>query len=291
MTISTPSVNTIALYGSRVRADDDYLSDRDILLVDDDLEVLLKASRHFTLRGYSCGTYTWKRLELMSARGALFLQHLKDESLILEDRGNRLALLLDGFTPKPDYSEDIEATRSVVALTETTAANPASRGWALDVLAVAVRNLGILTLASRGVYTFSYQRILERLSECDLISAEAVFRLRELRHFKYLYRQGVYDALPDTCGLQDIQRTVGMAFSIDMDSKGMDADGFIAHCLSKARQESESYRRFRLLEGAITTFLALRRPEHIKRWPPSSHLLSRTKTNTDCIAVTSRNPC
>lgn len=273
MTMRTPSVDTIAFYGSRVRADDDCLSDRDILLVDNDLEVLLNAARHFTLRGYSCGTYTWKRLELMSARGALFLQHLKDESLILQDRGNRLALLLNRFTPKPDYSEDIEATRRVVALTELTAAHPASRGWALDVLAVAVRNLGILTLASRGVYTFSYQQILERLSEYDLISNEAVDLLRGLRHFKYLYRQGIYNALPDTCGLQAIQRTVGMVFSIDMDSKGIEDDSFIACCLSKARKESENYRRFRLIEGAITTYLALRSTEHLQEASKFSYIV------------------
>lgn len=90
----------VAIFGSLVRGDYDFWSDRDILLVDDDpcSTVLLKA--RLEQAGWSCSHYTWDRLNKLSMSGSLFVQHLRQESVQLSDPHGRLSDLLSDFRPK-----------------------------------------------------------------------------------------------------------------------------------------------------------------------------------------------
>lgn len=75
-----------AIFGSAARGDADAISDRDILIVDDDCDVLRKRSVILKNDGFSVASYTFRKLQALAQHGALFLQHLKLEAVIISDR-------------------------------------------------------------------------------------------------------------------------------------------------------------------------------------------------------------
>jgi predicted nucleotidyltransferase len=60
------------LFGSASRGDSDDLSDRDILIVDSDIELLRSRRHRLAMQGFSVASYTWRKLIHLSERGALF---------------------------------------------------------------------------------------------------------------------------------------------------------------------------------------------------------------------------
>jgi hypothetical protein len=244
-------VDAVAMYGSQVRGDADLLSDADMIIVSPDTGALIREKGRLEARGFSCSTYTWKRLYAMAKRGSLFIEHLKKESLILMDRGNVFRSFLDGFEAQADYSADIEDTKNVFALTQYTTVAASSYGWAFDILAVAVRNMGVLLLANQGRYSFSYRDILCALQQDGLLSQDDVYTLNKLRLFKARYRAGRYDLLPGRDALEDIQRVISRCFQADFDSRVLRHEEFASKMLQGSATHSNKYCRLRLAEGAV----------------------------------------
>jgi hypothetical protein len=217
--VSTPQLNveSVALYGSAARGDTDIHSDCDILLVDDSVAQLQAAARTLRSRGYSCATYTWSRLAHMLIRGSLFVQHLKTEAVILRDHQERLSAFLHSYSPLGDYSADIDATRDVIASADAISDCPWSIGWASDVLAVAVRNIGILHLANEGKYYFSFDGVLGGLRELGRLTNSDIATIRTLRTFKAHYRSRHIDRLPSLKDYLPVHRLVTRRFRVDLD--------------------------------------------------------------------------
>lgn len=243
-------IESIALYGSCARGDTDRISDSDLLIVDSDPKVLSSAEKIFHSLGFSCTAYTWDRLFHMSKHGSLFLQHLKNESIILKDDNSRLDIFLRMFKTRIDYSKDIEATKEIISITGTIINRKPSIGWALDVLAVAVRNLGILELANRGQYVFSLATIYDKLSDVGLLTSSDIQKLMPLRLYKSHYRSQCYNRLPDLAELKLIQRTISKSFGIDFDVNTLTRNKLILNFLTNSERHKDKYCRFRLIEGA-----------------------------------------
>lgn len=247
---------SVALYGSHVRGDADAISDRDILLVSSSASALSGETTALELRGYSSAAYTWNRLRRMMHSGSLFLQHLKNESVIIKDDECKLETLLNEYSPRVDYSKDIEATKRIIGILDTVSETKESLGWAYDVLAVSVRNLGILELANRGIYTFSYGSVLTGLAKLGMLSATDVETLRALRHFKSLYRSEKYSQVPGIRTLQSIHRVVTRRLHIDMDLSVLRPEKLTDILLHKSTTHDDKYCRFRLAEGAVIHLIA-----------------------------------
>lgn len=245
-------VDAVALYGSQLRTDFDHMSDRDLLVVGDNIDHLSAAKEQFERIGFSCGVYTWDRLRSMADKGALFIQHLKQESRVVKDTNGRFKCLLASYHPKAHYGCDIEATKNIIALTEYISPSNIAIGWALDVLAVAVRNIGILELANTGRYVFGYAELLDALVSIGKISKEASWRLKCLRIWKQRYRNGYYRHMPQVSIVQSFQKLISGAFDIDFDSKILDLESISRSLDSRSRKVTDCYSRFRLLEGAIS---------------------------------------
>lgn len=179
-----------ATFGSANSGDSDSLSDRDILIVSDDIEVLTLRSNALQADGWSVATYTWRKLEAICLEGALFVQHLKLESTIHRDDNGRLADILASFRPKLDYSAEIAMNNQLLRLAQTYPASSSGALWATDILYVGLRNFGVLKLAELKKYVFSYHAILDELVSADIIDREAIGDLRALRWAKALYRKG-----------------------------------------------------------------------------------------------------
>lgn len=186
----TQHVESEALFGSISRGDCDHLSDRDILIVDDDLELLQRRANSLKQDGWSVAPYTFRKLSALANRGALFLQHLKLEASILVDRNGRLAKALNNFEAKKDYSAELLENSDLANLARYRPAGKLGDLWAADVLYVAVRNHGILKLAELRHHAYAYSDVLIAMGDLGWIDKQAVAPLLKLRLAKSLYRAG-----------------------------------------------------------------------------------------------------
>jgi hypothetical protein len=179
-----------AVFGSSARGDFDRLSDRDILIVDADIEVLRVRRHELERSGWSVASYTFRKLEALATMGSLFVQHLKTEADIIHDLGGRLVTTLNAFRPKASYTDELRANAALSSLIKTRPSSSQGNLWAADVLYVAVRNFGVLYLAERGISKFSYSGIIDQLVSLDLVSIDATVPLVCLREAKSIYRLG-----------------------------------------------------------------------------------------------------
>lgn len=179
-----------AVFGSASRGDSDALSDRDILIVDSDIAVLAKRQAELEALGWSVAAYTFAKLDALAAKGSLFVQHLKDEASIQRDQAGMLRARLDAFRPQASYAVELSENAELANLTAFWPNSRAGALWAADVLYVTVRNFGILHLAQKGKFVFSYSSVLEALVDDGAVAEAAVSRLLKLRFAKSLYRSG-----------------------------------------------------------------------------------------------------
>lgn len=187
---SPKSASAEAVFGSAARGDADAMSDRDILIVDDDLAVLRNRTRVLEADGWSVAPYTYMKLEALVRKGALFIQHLKLESNILVDQGGRLARVLTTFRPRVDYGAEILENTLLASLAGVVPEGPRGTLFAADVLYVTVRNFGVLSLAERGIHAYAFDAVLGALEDERLIAPGGARALAALRFLKCLYRAG-----------------------------------------------------------------------------------------------------
>jgi len=183
-------VHVEVLFGSQSRGDHDQASDRDILIVDDRPAALRRRAQILAQQGWSVAPYTYRKLEALAGRGALFVQHLKMEGKVLKDAHGRYSQIVSEFRPKQFYTNDIRENARLAGLLTSQPQTGKGALWAADVLYVAVRNFGVLWLAEQGEYTFSYRRIISQLIGKGLIEKEGESALLKLRLLKALYRSG-----------------------------------------------------------------------------------------------------
>ena len=126
-------------------------------------------------------------------KGALFIQHLKQEALVIRDVDDRLKHEVSLFVPKPSYGSEIEETVRLITSATSCVFTAIERAWASDVLAVAVRNLAILTLAERGRYLFDYDAVISVYADINRLGSVERELLSRLRIYKCLYRSGNFD--------------------------------------------------------------------------------------------------
>lgn len=183
-------VSSEAIFGSAARQSMDSMSDRDILIVDDDFFALCRRKACLEEQGWSVASYSFRRLQNLSRNGGLFVQHLKQESIIIVDHNNRLKEILGSFTPKSSYIDEISKNSNLSNLISYYPDTKRGALWAADMLYVTLRNFGILTLAGVGCYKFSFEEIVDSLQERGLIKCGAVkSSFLKLRFLKSLYRE------------------------------------------------------------------------------------------------------
>ncbi len=179
-----------AVFGSASRGDVDAMSDRDILIVDDDVAILRERSRVLTKAGWSVASYTFAKLDALSQRGALFIQHIKLESTVLVDQDGRLAAKLAAFTPRLSYADEIRENSALAGLAGCTPIGSRGTLLAADILYVTIRNFGVLSLAEHGIHLFAYNAVIEALESNGFIAPGGARALAALRFLKCLYRAG-----------------------------------------------------------------------------------------------------
>ena len=206
----------VALFGSICRKSTDALSDRDILIIDDDERVARGDAEKLTQQGWSVAKYSCRRLETLAMRRALFVQHLKLEARIIHDQRGRLRSVLENFQPAASYPDDIVQAQRLICLSENVPDSVQGLGWAFDVMAVGVRVLGIAHLANEGRYVFGFREIIDGLANINRVSKDDHYTLCRLRGFKSSYRKKDWAGIPDKEELFQVRRVI-KRLGVDVD--------------------------------------------------------------------------
>ena len=245
----------LAVFGSIARGDHDAFSDRDLLIVSDDATCLKTLKAAYDSCGWSCTAYSWSRLQHAADQGSLFVQHLKQESIILQDPSNRLADLLEHYSSKASYTREADGAASLLGnLVDHLPDCEAGPMWTLDVLSVGFRSLAVANLANNGIYAFANSDILDGLVRIGTISQSDVYQLRPLRRYKSLYRRGLMDARVGWSGTYDLLCLVDRAFGLGLNLRRVATRDILELALSNeesSQWSSDWYVKCRQIESAL----------------------------------------
>ena len=244
-----------ALFGSAARGDHDAFSDRDLLIVSDDNNILDALKSDYSAKGWSCTAYSWSRLQRAADHGSLFVQHLKQESKILQDPQDRLAHLLANFATNASYKREADGAASLLGeLTETLPQCVAGPMWALDVLSVGFRSLAVAKLADEGIYSFANSDILNGLIRLGSLRQTDASQLWPLRRYKSLYRMGKIDNQVDWVGAYSLIQLIDHVFRLGLNIRRIDARDIVECALAGENSfqwSSGWYVRCRRIESAL----------------------------------------
>ena len=185
---------SVCIFGSVARSNADSVSDKDVLIVSPSGLQLSYEKALWRQRGWSVACYSPSRLERMANAGSLFVQHLKQEGIVLRDDGDKLRSIFSRFTPFNDYRAQISNAFEFARLFERSATTISTHGFFSDVLYFLIRNAGIVTLANQGIYKFSMHEIVQslaRVSSKSFSVSDANSTVSRLRLSKAAYRNGV----------------------------------------------------------------------------------------------------
>ena len=245
----------IALFGSVARGDNDAFSDRDLLIVSENDSVLRDMKTRYESFNWSCTAYSWSRLQRAADQGSLFVQHLKQEAVILRDPNERLSHLFALYSPKASYKSESEGAASLIGtLMEHLPLCEVGPMWALDVLSVGFRSLAVAKLADEGIYAFSNLDLIKGLARIGVISGENGPQISALRQFKSLYRQGTIDKRVNWSDVFDQIRLIDRLFSLQMSSRCVGTLDILELALANTkpgRSDSYWYTRCRRIESAL----------------------------------------
>ena len=255
--IAESEQNALALFGSAARGDHDFFSDLDLLIVSDDARILRELKSDYDSAGWSCTAYSWSRLQEAANQGSLFVQHLKQEAILLSDESHRLAHLLNTFSPKFSYKRESDEVSSLIGnLIQHLPLCNAGPMWTLDVLSVGFRSLAVTNLANNGIYAFSNSGLADGICRIGIVDEEEAHQLKALRRYKSLYRKGMLDEHLGWADIFELIKLIDKAFALGLDSRCVRAREVVEIALadvSTERADSSWYERCRRVESALWT--------------------------------------
>ena len=258
--MSKSGIESVCVFGSSARSSTDGLSDRDVLIVADDKHRRYQMAALWRQRGWSVAVYSPSRLLRMIKSGSLFIQHLKLEGIIVEDKDGWLSDKLDKAKPKKSYMHDAEASISLALPIERFESEALINNNLItaDLGYVAIRNFGVCHLADKKQLSFDYRQIVSRLGEDFRLDRREVELLKSLRAGKASYRGDTECARID--GSVGELRYVLSKFFVDRPLEQIDHD-------FPTRRLAGGYTMLRDFEASIVARLG--------RCPTKSELLAR----------------
>lgn len=248
-------INSIAVYGSKARMDDDIYSDNDLLIVSEKFENKYEAEQMFNNVGYSCSAYTFDKLQVLSDRKALFVQHLKQDAKIITDKNDRLYTLLNDYSPKENYDSEIQEINDYFELIKCIPDTVEGIGWAFDVIAIGLRNYNILQLANHKIYEFSLHSILKYSKRIFNLTESEIQTLLNTRIAKKNYREKKYRLLPPKHELLRTVSIIEKRYGFSITPVFLSKDVFSQYAFEKvyADEMISAYQKLRFFEAYIMT--------------------------------------
>tara|TARA_R100001369_G_scaffold2076_1_gene6536 strand:- start:3706 stop:4557 length:852 start_codon:yes stop_codon:yes gene_type:complete len=194
---------SIYIIGSVARNEDDYLSDKDLLVVGGPSRNSATVDR-FVDEGWNVSRYTRAEFEAMTAAQSLFVQHVKQDGVAIRDDGGYVGSLLARSKPKKNYIGQLKSAIQPIFRLSELDEQYWNRLLQADIMFVAVRNACVFHRATYGEPEFDYDRLINWTSKCAEVSASDKEALLELRSLKHAYRNRLYDI--DVSGVPAIKK-------------------------------------------------------------------------------------
>jgi hypothetical protein len=239
---------SIAIFGSFISPNFDKYSDKDLLIVSDSYLTLNNLKEKYESKGYSVSTYTYKKLQYLSEKGSLFIQHLKKESLILRDKKGLLNAILKNHIETIPSNEQVKESVEYFDFLKIIPNTAIGYAWFCDCFYVGIRNHLILKSASNKSYKFSFLNLLTDLKKSNEINNDDFETLRQLRVLKKNYRERVYEELPSKDYIKSLIK-VGEKLNLVPNTKFDNQKNFNNYLLKKIRSsDTNHYFKLRLVE-------------------------------------------
>lgn len=180
------------IYGSSARHDNDKYSDKDMLIASTNIdEHVKKLAKSHEATGWNCALYTFDKLDSLAKSGSLFIQHLRQEGVEVNDSCGKLTKIISGFAAKSSYLEDIYSSKKIFDIIKCVEFSPLGILWAIDVIAIGIRNYLILNAAQNRYYEFSYKNLIKNFSPAVELNTDEKKTLLSLRKYKYIFRNNI----------------------------------------------------------------------------------------------------
>ncbi len=179
------------IHGSIVRSKIDEYSDRDCVIISNEPIENIGLYHKLKDRNWSCSIYSTNKFSHLTKTKSLFVKHLKDESVVIFDKENFFGNLIQSYTPKDNYKDELDENFEILKHFLTIPKLPDYKFF-LDVFYVVFRN-ALIFIQNPTTVNFSYQECIQMLHLQNKISKEELDELSSLRVCKYLYRTNISD--------------------------------------------------------------------------------------------------
>lgn len=181
-----PNINSIILYGSYARCENDRFSDMDILIViekDNEKSYIIKDSQGTTLPDKWITVYSKATMETMKTFTSLFLWHIKLESKIIYKKDSYIETLLDNLPEYVNTNDDIQQYKTILNdIKEIIKNSKCTIFYEISLLASLVRNISIAYCYLNGKLCFGRATPVELLlNDYPLFSIEDYEKLYVFR--------------------------------------------------------------------------------------------------------------
>ena len=244
------------IFGSTARNTSDLYSDRDILVVAPTEHEIEAASRYWISAGWSVATFTNEQIAGMANRGSLFLQHLKQEGVIVQDDDFFLADLIGRYVPKDDYEDQLAESFGLLRDVTSHTFDYWPMMCSADIAYGSIRNIAIGRLAAKGIYLFDYADLIRQLARHHVLARHQIDALLELRLLKHSYRA---------------RHTLTVSSDV-LEIALQAANAVFRYPQTPARDEPSSARGYRGLRLLELNLVGRVDPRHLDKLPPAGAL-------------------
>jgi len=179
---------SICVFGSQARGSADALSDRDVLLIGRpgvELELIAKDWQH---RAWNVSTFSKEAFDRFAEVRSLFVQHVKQESLILRDDKRYLSKTLENYIPNLSYAAERNDALAFALTLPEGKENYWHNMCIADIYYVIIRNFSILYFADFKEYIFDFDLLIQKISTEFSFNDVEKLSLLNLRVYKHAYR-------------------------------------------------------------------------------------------------------
>jgi predicted nucleotidyltransferase len=197
---SFPSVDAVLLCGSVARHDANEWSDVDLIVIGSDAELKVQQLREALPEPkdrVSLIYYPTTGFQELCHDRALFIAHLKKEGVVLYDRLNLLATIMNqSFTPFVNINEELAAHRARLAPYTDPRRFNNNFLFCLSHLYSIGKGVIMLGLARKGVLEFNRDAAFQRFASLNPDLAEEAQKVAQLRPFYRLVTDRQPEPLP-----------------------------------------------------------------------------------------------
>lgn len=142
----------------------------------------------------------------------------------------------------------MQQARDLFSVLELIPDEPWGAGWALDIVAVALRSYGFALLADEEQLEFSFKAVLRGFVMAGRIRADQVPMLGRLRLWKASYRRNRLVTMP-AASVRQVVRLAGRCIGAELDCRIVSEDEFRHHTESRLWKSQNWYREARAVEA------------------------------------------